>query len=99
MFRELTRINQKLSDEESIEILIDAKRGILAVSGEDGYPYAMPINHYYCEEDGKIYFHGGKAGFGAAGAAVPGRRLYGDFTAYGGIWQDKGRKAHNGAVF
>ena len=62
MFRELTRINQKLSDEESIEILIDAKRGILAVSGEDGYPYAMPINHYYCEEDGKIYFHGGKAG-------------------------------------
>ena len=22
----------------------------------------MPINHYYCEEDGKLYFHGGGKG-------------------------------------
>ena len=26
----------------------------------DNYPYGMPINHYYCEKDGKLYFHGGK---------------------------------------
>ncbi|MBQ4227116.1 MAG: pyridoxamine 5'-phosphate oxidase family protein, partial [Clostridia bacterium] len=37
-------------------------RGVLAVQGDDGYPYALPINHYYCPEDGKIYFHSGKKG-------------------------------------
>ena len=30
--------------------------------GDDGYPYGLPINHYYCEEDGKLYFHSGKLG-------------------------------------
>ena len=37
-------------------------RGVLSVLGDDDYPYGMPINHYYCEEDGKLYFHGGKRG-------------------------------------
>ena len=30
--------------------------------GDNGYPYGMPINHFYNDEDGKIYFHGGKTG-------------------------------------
>ena len=30
--------------------------------GDDGYPYGIPMNHYYCEEDGKLYFHGAKKG-------------------------------------
>ena len=30
--------------------------------GENGYPYGMPMNHFYNEEDGKIYFHCGKSG-------------------------------------
>ena len=30
--------------------------------GDDGYPYCLPINHYYNDEDGKIYFHSGKTG-------------------------------------
>ena len=37
-------------------------RGVLSVLGDDDYPYGMPMNHFYCEQDGKIYFHGGKAG-------------------------------------
>ena len=37
-------------------------RGVLSVLGDDDYLYGMPLNHYYCEEDGKIYFHGGKSG-------------------------------------
>ena len=37
-------------------------RGVLSVLGDDDYPYGMPLNHYYCEEDGKIHFHGGKSG-------------------------------------
>lgn len=62
MFREITRYKQALSREECIAILISAKRGVLSVNGDGGYPYCMPINHYYREEDGKIYFHGGKKG-------------------------------------
>lgn len=32
------------------------------MAGDDGYPYCVPINHYYSQDDGKIYFHGGKIG-------------------------------------
>lgn len=35
---------------------------MLSVNGDDGYPYGLPINHYYCEADGKIYFHSGMKG-------------------------------------
>lgn len=62
MFRELTRIKQKLSDEECREVLTITKRGVLSVAGDDGYPYGVPLNHYYDPEDGRIYFHSGKKG-------------------------------------
>lgn len=62
MFREMRRFKQQVSEEECIEILESTKRGVLSVICDDGYPYGLPINHYYCEEDGKIYFHGAKAG-------------------------------------
>ena len=62
MFREMMRIRQQLPQEECIEILKKEPRGVLSVLGDDGYPYGMPINQFYCEEDGKIYFHSGKKG-------------------------------------
>ena len=62
MFREMLRKKQALSEEECIELLKRELRGVLSVLGDDGYPYGMPINHLYCEEDGKLYFHGGKKG-------------------------------------
>ena len=62
MFREVARKKQSLPKEECIEVLKNELRGVLSVIGDDGYPYGMPLNHYYCEEDGKIYFHGGKSG-------------------------------------
>ena len=62
MFREMLRKKQQLADEECIRILKTELRGVLSVLGDDEYPYGMPINHYYCEEDGKLYFHGGKQG-------------------------------------
>lgn len=62
MFREMLRIKQKLTDQECIDILKKEPRGVLSVLGDDDYPYGMPINHFYCEEDGKLYFHGGKKG-------------------------------------
>lgn len=62
MFREVARKKQALSREECIEILKSELRGVLAVNGDDGYPYALPINHFYNDEDGHLYFHSGKAG-------------------------------------
>ena len=62
MFREMLRKKQQLTQEACIEILKKEPRGVLSVLGDDDYPYGMPMNHYYCEEDGKIYFHSGKNG-------------------------------------
>ena len=62
MFRELVRKKQQLSHEECIEILKNEMRGVLSVQGDDGYPYGLPIDHWYNEVDGKLYFHSGKTG-------------------------------------
>ena len=62
MFRELIRQNKKLADEQCIEVLKTEKRGVLSVMGDDEYPYGMPMNHWYNEEDGCVYFHCGKLG-------------------------------------
>lgn len=60
MFPKMRRFKQEISKEKCIEILKEEPRGVLALSDIDGYPYALPINHYY--EDGKLYFHGAKIG-------------------------------------
>ena len=62
MFREMMRQKQQIPQGECIEILKTELRGVLSVVGDDGYPYGMPMNHWYCEEDGHIYFHSGRAG-------------------------------------
>ena len=62
MFRELRRPKQALSKEQCIEVLKAAPRGILSMLGDDGYPYGIPLTHYYDEESGKIYFHGAAEG-------------------------------------
>ena len=62
MFRELLRKNKALSQEECIQVLKKETRGVLSVLGDNDYPYGMPMNHYYNEEDGNLYFHCGKTG-------------------------------------
>lgn len=62
MFREMIRKKQQLSHEECVQILKSEPRGVLSVLGDDDYPYALPIDFWYCEEDGNIYFHCGKVG-------------------------------------
>lgn len=57
MFRPMRRWKQQLSDEDCIAILKNEPRGILSVLGDDGYPYGIPMNHWYAEADGKLYFH------------------------------------------
>jgi hypothetical protein len=46
---------QSLSEEATIKILQKGTSGVLAVTGDDGYPYAVPLSYVY--EAGKIYFH------------------------------------------
>ncbi len=62
MFREVARKKQSLSREECIRLLKEQLRGVLSVQGDDGYPYGLPMNHWYNEEDGQLYFHSGPAG-------------------------------------
>lgn len=62
MFRDLQRKNKQISYEECINLLKTEKRGVLSVSGDEGYPYGMPMNHFFNEKDGNIYFHCGKSG-------------------------------------
>ena len=60
MFREMRRHGQKLEKDENIRILESGSTGILAVLGDMGYPYTVPLNYVYA--DNKIYFHCARAG-------------------------------------
>ena len=60
MFRDLRRSRQALSPEECGEILCHGTSGVLALAGDDGYPYAVPLSYVYA--GGKLYFHCAKAG-------------------------------------
>lgn len=62
MFRPLKRIKQQLSEDECKKILLNEPRGVLSVTGDDNYPYGLPINFYYDATENKIYFHTGKEG-------------------------------------
>ncbi len=55
MFRKMRRYKQQMTDEEARGVLERGKTGIMAVNGDDGYPYTVPINYVYA--DGKIYMH------------------------------------------
>ncbi len=58
----MRRFKQQISDAECREVLLTQKRGVLSLIGENGYPYGIPMDHWYCEEDGCLYFHGAKEG-------------------------------------
>lgn len=60
MFREMRRKRQSLSTEECVTILERMPNGTLALYGDDGYPYAVPVSYVYA--DGKIYFHSAMQG-------------------------------------
>lgn len=62
MFRKCRRQNKEISIDDSRKILREERRGILAVNGDEGYPYAIPVNYYYDEEENKIFFHGSRVG-------------------------------------
>lgn len=60
MFRQMRRKRQQLSQERCEQILNRATSGVLAVQGDGGYPYAVPLSYVYSE--GKLYFHSASQG-------------------------------------
>ena len=60
MFRGMRRKRQDLSERETIVMLQSCTSGVLAVHGDDDYPYAVPLSFAY--EDGKLFFHSAKTG-------------------------------------
>ena len=61
-FRPMRRFKQQLSQAECDALLRKAWRGVLALSGDGGWPYAVPLDFYYDETAGKFYFHCAKQG-------------------------------------
>lgn len=62
MFREMRRNKQAVSREGCVQILKTENRGVLSVVGDEGYPYAIPMNFYYEEKEEKLYFHCAREG-------------------------------------
>lgn len=63
MFRPIRKRKNEI-DRNAVETLLNkSRRGVLAVNGEDSYPYAIPVNYLYDKETQKIYFHGARAGY------------------------------------
>ena len=60
MFREMRRKKQMLSLEECVAVLDNGTSGVLAVDGDNDYPYAVPLSYVYC--DSKIFFHCARSG-------------------------------------
>lgn len=63
MFRKIRKVKNEIGLEKIKEILEKSPRGVLALNGEDDYPYAFPLNFVYDEENQSIYFHGTKTGY------------------------------------
>ena len=60
MFREMRRVKCKLDNEPAEKILREGSYGVLALTGDEGYNYAVPIN--YAVSENKIYFHSALTG-------------------------------------
>lgn len=62
MFRNMRRIKQQIPRSECVRILREEPRGVLSLIGDGGYPYGFPMDHFYSEKDGCLYFHCAKQG-------------------------------------
>lgn len=59
-FRKMRRERQELGKEACEGVLLRNTAGVLAVLGDGGYPYAVPLSYVY--QNGAVYFHGATSG-------------------------------------
>ena len=62
MFKPIRKKINEIDRAATEALLTSNRRGVLAMNGDNGYPYAIPINYFYDNETQRIYFHGAKAG-------------------------------------
>ena len=80
MFRSIRTKQNELPEAGAKALLRSARRGVLAVLGDGGYPYAVPLNYRYDEDEGRNYFNGARAGHKAEAIRACGKVC---FTVYG----------------
>ena len=80
MFREIRKKKNELSIPAAEALLQSCRRGVLAVNGDNGYPYAIPVNYFYDRDSQKIWFHGSPTGHKADALQACGKVC---FTVYG----------------
>ena len=73
-FRNMRRSLQALPEAESLAILEHGSYGVLAVLGDGGWPYAVPLNYVY--HDGSVYFHCARAGHKYDAVTADGRASF-----------------------
>ncbi|NBI62668.1 5-nitroimidazole antibiotic resistance protein [Clostridiales bacterium] len=61
MKREMYKKERQMSEADVIKACQSGNHGTLSMIGDDGYPYATPVNYIYI--DGKIYIHSAKYGY------------------------------------
>lgn len=91
MFRGIRRIKNEIGIEDCKELLKTCKRAAFSVNGDDGYPYTIPINYYYSEEENRIYFHSAKAGHKIDSIQKDNKVC---FTVWGNEYKDEGDWAY-----
>lgn len=62
MFRPMRKKHKEIPMTDAKGLLLHGRRGVLAVHGDDGYPYAIPVNYLYDNNNQQIYFHGARVG-------------------------------------
>ena len=89
-FRPMRRKSRAITDEEARELLLNEKRGVLAVNGDNGYPFALPLDYLYEPAEGRIYFHGARQGHKVDALAKSDKVC---FTVFGGDFHKEGEWA------
>lgn len=86
MFKPIRKKINEIDHSAAESLLQSNRRGILAMNGDNGYPYAIPINYFYDCDKKKIYFHGAKAGHKVESLKTSDKVC---FTVYGNECIDK----------
>ena len=87
MFRPIRRKKKEMDIDAAKELLQCSRRGVLAVNGDDGYPYAVPVNYFYDSDAGKIYFHGARVGHKVDALKASDKVCFTVCAEHGCIWQ------------
>lgn len=61
MVHKMYKENRQLSQEDTLALLKKGNFGTLSVNGDDGYPYATPVNYILVND--KVYIHSAPYGY------------------------------------